>query len=617
MSAPSAAETRKIVRRALAAHWLGYLILGSLLLLGTVVPAGLLFLVVESGRGAFTLARFMVQGGIVLPILSWQILRGLWIRFPEPEGTEVFEEVSPLLWNDVREIADLLEAPCPSRILLTEDFNAAAVQIPSFLGLRRTDILTVGLPLLFSLDRERTRSILAHELGHFAGSDGRQWGGIHRQQAIWRNLHRSPSLSVLTPLVRSFAPWHMERAFALSRVAEFRADRASVRVVPPEIAAQALLDVNWLDAVTDRFREPFESRALRGDPIPQDMYQRWAAHMRQPTGPGLQRILKQAALRSVPTATDTHPPLSHRIRNLGEDPGRLALLETPRPATTALDEYFPAKQETILQEFSNQWQFERAEGWAAQKERGDAMRAGRESIDAGTAKGDPSYLASARLGMTELLDGPRVALDWLLAQPSEIGDTPGMLANQGRLRLALGDSEGAPILERAIALDRREAVLGAPLLAEHHGIHGPKEREEHWLGIHREVSEEISRSRMAAADAPAEQGAIAPHGLPPEALDDLRQLVGSQDRVGGAHLVRIPFEGDSGAFPVHLLVVAFRHSLTTTSSPDVRQAVMDHLLGQILEFPWCRGHWTVVDARKLPCKGPFAGGLGEETRISG
>jgi heat shock protein HtpX len=74
----------------------------------------------------------------------------------------------------------------PDEVYLTLEVNAAVLEIG-----RHRRVLIVGLPLLRLLSERALRSVIAHELGHYAGGDTRLGPWIYRtRETIGRTLER-------------------------------------------------------------------------------------------------------------------------------------------------------------------------------------------------------------------------------------------------------------------------------------------------------------------------------------------------------------------------------------------------------------------------------------------
>ena len=108
-------------------------------------------------------------------------------------------------------------------VLLTEEFNAAVVQIPrlGILGWNR-NYLIIGLPLMKALTRKQLAAVLAHELGHLAGGHARLGNWIYRLRLGWmrlaRRLEDSESVGklVFRPFFARYADFSVSFAGAVS-----------------------------------------------------------------------------------------------------------------------------------------------------------------------------------------------------------------------------------------------------------------------------------------------------------------------------------------------------------------------------------------------------------------
>ncbi len=70
----------------------------------------------------------------------------------------------------VERVGDAVDAPKPDVIVLNNDWNAAAAVV----GVRRTRVLLLGVPLLVGLTPQETVALIGHELGHFRWADSRR-----------------------------------------------------------------------------------------------------------------------------------------------------------------------------------------------------------------------------------------------------------------------------------------------------------------------------------------------------------------------------------------------------------------------------------------------------------
>lgn len=115
-----------------------------------------------------------ITGGLLLLVALFILLFSLkfffWIKHPTPELRELKEEEAPLLFELMRQTAHEVKAPVPKKVYITMDINAS-VWIPngilSFI-INPSKYLTLGVPLLYSINQSELKSILAHEMAHFS-----------------------------------------------------------------------------------------------------------------------------------------------------------------------------------------------------------------------------------------------------------------------------------------------------------------------------------------------------------------------------------------------------------------------------------------------------------------
>lgn len=144
------------------ARWL--LLAASVLLLGAI--AGIV------GLGAWivytTWLSLATVFGVLLLLLGY-VLRPRLGRL-DPDADRLEPGSAPALFALLGRVADATGAPMPDVVLVDSRLNASA----SAVGLRRTKVLTIGLPLWAVLTPQERVALLGHELGHFVNGDVRR-----------------------------------------------------------------------------------------------------------------------------------------------------------------------------------------------------------------------------------------------------------------------------------------------------------------------------------------------------------------------------------------------------------------------------------------------------------
>ncbi|WP_158566230.1 M48 family metallopeptidase [Micromonospora craterilacus] len=118
----------------------------------------------------------LVRGGtpLILPLLLLGVAYALRPRLGSVRritrgAYRLTRQRQPALHRLVARIADSVGAPVPDIIVLDRDWNAAAAVV----GLRRTRVLVLGIPLLVALRPQELVALIGHELGHFRWADSR------------------------------------------------------------------------------------------------------------------------------------------------------------------------------------------------------------------------------------------------------------------------------------------------------------------------------------------------------------------------------------------------------------------------------------------------------------
>ena len=156
----------------------GLLVVYGLLIIGTI----LLFLVVlglcglavwgmwESGR-IYGRAIVLVIGAIVVAGICMKVvLEPLFKIFERKknDGKEIKRAEYPELFSLIDEVVEKVDCLQPKHVYLSDECNAY-VNYPSMWGyiFHGRQNLTIGIPLLYGMNKTEFKSILSHEFGHF------------------------------------------------------------------------------------------------------------------------------------------------------------------------------------------------------------------------------------------------------------------------------------------------------------------------------------------------------------------------------------------------------------------------------------------------------------------
>ncbi|WP_448575002.1 M48 family metallopeptidase [Thermomicrobium sp.] len=252
---------------------------------------------------------------------------------------------APGLWRAIDDVARQLGTEPPDHLIVTNEPNCYAIEVPvqTLSGRVTGRTLCLSLPLLYLWDEEELRSVIAHELAHFHGADtgySRDFAPAFRsatdavdelQKAVsrdWRALATLPLVPLFTCTIERFAL----ATASHSREREFIADAAGARVAGGLALATALLKVAcavpaWSVYLARLSEEP-------DDPPPAGQAVAWltANRLDAPVPPDW------LAADRLPHPIDSHPPLVQRLERLGTTIDRAwrAALMPNRPSASLL-----------------------------------------------------------------------------------------------------------------------------------------------------------------------------------------------------------------------------------------------------------------------------------------
>ena len=181
--------------------------------------------------------RLTIYFAIFTVIYLFATIASLFIPHNPPFlSTAPTPQEAPELWDMVNQLASTLQAPTIDKIYLTFDMNASAAQWPRF-GLfgRIRNILTIGIPLMMASDEDALRTVIAHEFGHFAGEHGKQSGFVYRSGQLFGNLYQALASSnnaatfMIRAIVNRYYPKLEQKLLPVSRIDEYEADRVAVQ----------------------------------------------------------------------------------------------------------------------------------------------------------------------------------------------------------------------------------------------------------------------------------------------------------------------------------------------------------------------------------------------------
>jgi Zn-dependent protease with chaperone function len=263
---------------------------------------------------------------IPLFVIARVILRSLWVSFPKPQGLKIHRQDAPKLFDMVDELTTKLKAPRFHHILLTEEFNAAVVQIPR-LGLLgwQQNYLLLGLPLMQGLSSAQFSSVLAHELGHLSGNHSRFAGWIYRIQKtysqIFQRLQENENQIgywIMEFFFKWYTPFFSAYSFVLRRMNEYEADQCAMQLLGAKNTAEALINFQIKSKLLNNFFwQNIYKQAHESTEPPTNVYTEMSkvlltSSKQEDSGRFLQECLAERT-----DFHDTHPSLRDRLKALG------------------------------------------------------------------------------------------------------------------------------------------------------------------------------------------------------------------------------------------------------------------------------------------------------------
>jgi len=569
------AEAKPTTYRRRVWFWavLGYAFIIALLI-GSV---GLMSLVLAFGL--FTKAFVLLfKVAAVLGIFAWKVVRSLWVKFEAPKGLPLTSANAGPLLAVLQEQTQALQAPPVHRVVLSNQFNAAVVQVPrlGIMGWSRNYVI-VGLPLLQALSPDQAAAVMAHELGHLRGGHSRFSSWIYRVNQTWAQLMAQLERQQGRSWFSRFAAWYVPRFDAWShpirRTDEFAADAAAAELTDPRTMAEALCATVVRDAAIDKLYWDTLTATIADRPLPPPD----AITQLLPVAKTIrladaeeQRLLAQA-YEADPDPFSTHPTLGERLAALGQAP-----VVPPLPATTAADVWLGASLPQLAAALDANWAEAHTELW---KERHQTLQQQRQRLQTLTARHTAGETLSADESW-ELADLTEDHIGGVEALPlfKALLDDPqwGTAArfSVGRVLINLDDESGLPWLTEVMEQEPSYVTAGLALQEAFHQRQGNRDQVRQ-LGTaqlrHADTLDEAMAERNVLL--PTDQ--LVPHELTEAAVQELITQVSSPDYgIGKAWLLRKQVRHFAHK-PLYILLVAPRPEKRLRTEEAIRAWVQE------------------------------------------
>lgn len=127
-------------------------------------------MLIAGGKGIFLALLGILLLIVAVFMLVFSLRFFVSINNQEPDLRELQPEEAPALFELIRETANTVKAPVPRKVFVSMEMNAGVWHPSGLLTpiLKPHKYLTLGLPLVASLNLSELKAILAHELAHFS-----------------------------------------------------------------------------------------------------------------------------------------------------------------------------------------------------------------------------------------------------------------------------------------------------------------------------------------------------------------------------------------------------------------------------------------------------------------
>ena len=273
---------------------------------------------------------------------------------------------APQLFNFVRSLAEKLRAKVPENIIVglepTFYVTSSEIQVSGYEKPIKGETLFISAPLSRLLSRDEFTSVVGHELGHFRGEDtaysmrfapvyaglGKALGAIATDEDEGASgLAKLPAVALLSYMYGIFATNEAK----ISRDREHKADEAGAEAGSPLALSTALIKVSLYSSLWDHARKQNIERLNQGkiannlSVVFQDTAKYDVEHE------NIEEIMKSTLDRSISHPTDSHPPVSKRLKELGiraEEITKDMLLVPEHAAIELLDKHQEVEEEITL-----------------------------------------------------------------------------------------------------------------------------------------------------------------------------------------------------------------------------------------------------------------------------
>ncbi|MCA9421694.1 MAG: M48 family metalloprotease [Nitrospira sp.] len=363
-------------RKRIAAVFLFILRFSIFLMAASVFLQGIIFTYAVYIGEAYAIGRvhFFLIGPIGLGALVGALsLVSVSMTFGRKLNLSVMGKVlnssdAPRLFKYVESLSEKLGAKVPDSIIVglepTFYVTTSDIQVPGNPMPIKGETLFISAPLARLLSQEEFSSVIGHELGHFRGEDTAYsmrfapvYAGLEKALgaiAIGKDegasaLARLPAIAMLSYMYGTFA----SNVAKISRDREHKADQAGAEAGSSLSLSVALIKISLYSSLWDHARNQNVERLNQGK-ISSNLsvvFQDKAKYDLE--NENMDNIMRSTLEQTINHPSDTHPPVSKRLDELGVNANQITkymLLVPENPAVQLIDNYQEIEEEITLLE---------------------------------------------------------------------------------------------------------------------------------------------------------------------------------------------------------------------------------------------------------------------------
>ncbi len=267
-------------------------------------------------------------------------------------GKGLTDEEAPKLFGFIKELSSELGSIAPNNIIIGLEPNFYVTSSDVYLANEQKnysgETLYISSALARLLTVEELSAVIGHELGHFRGEDtkystkfaplyaglGNAILSISSENEGSSSLANLPAVTLLSYMYDVFN----NNVSTISRVREFKADQAGVEASNALALSTALLKVSLYALFWNHLRQQNVEKLNQGKVsknlgIVFEEFVKYGIESQD-----LDKIINSIKDFDIPHPTDTHPPVSERLSEIGIDINSIAkdMLTTPSDSAYSL-----------------------------------------------------------------------------------------------------------------------------------------------------------------------------------------------------------------------------------------------------------------------------------------